>query len=364
MTKKITTLGFIIIMIITFMIGCDVDATESETINKVVPITLEKVSKDVVEETYVTIGEVIPENQVDVYLNTLGEIETIFIRPGDYVEKDMPLIQLVNDNTNKTFNSTESQLRTIRDNLAVQYNAALENYNQQKTLFESGVSSQNAVNTSYDQLVLTQRQYQDARTNYNNQLSNLQSTVDDLLVKSPIDGQIASLNVRVGQNAGNQLAATVIDNSKLYVMTMVSSELKKTLSLEQDVRLYLESVEGPVNGQISLMNEIPDLKSKLFEVRIEIMDDVPVSVGDFSEVKFVKKSYEAILIPSTAIVRKGIEKYVFLYKDGDLTKVVLETGLSKGEWIEIITDGIMLGDSVVLRGQNNLREDDEVEVVE
>jgi HlyD family secretion protein len=145
---------------------------------------------------------------------------------------------------------------------------------------------------------------------------------------------------------------------------MVSSELKKTLSLDQDVRLQLEGTDGVVNGKISLINEIPDLSSKLFEVRVEIMDDVDVSVGDFSEVKFVKKSYTATLVPSTAIVRKGIEKYVFLYSEGLLKKVVLETGLSKGDWIEVITDELMVGDEIVLRGQNNLKDDDDVQVIE
>lgn len=364
MKKRLMNLASIIIMIMIVMIGCDSVETESETINTVVPIKIGNVNKDIVEKTYMTIGEVIPNNHVDIYLDTTGEIKSVFVKPGDYIEKGMPLFQLINSDVNRTLNTNESQLRTARDLLEVQYNSANENYNQQKALFESGVVSQNALTASYDQLQLIERQYQDAISNYKNQLGSLRSNVNDLLFKSPINGRIASLYVEVGQKARNQIAATVIDNSVLYVKTMVLSEIKKNLQLEQDVTLILEGIDGAVNGKIGSINEIPDISNKLFEVRIRITDDVDISVGDFSEVKFVTQSYEALLVPSAAIVRKGIEKYIFVYESDTLKKIVLETGLSKGEWIEVISDELDENSKVVVRGQENLREEDVVEIIE
>ena len=364
MIRKKIAVTMLILLVSVLLIGCNADDSEVESTNIVIPVKLGVVVKDTVEETYVTIGKVIPSNQLDVYLNSIGKIETIFIKPGDFIEKDMPMIQLINDATNTTFNSTESQLRTIRDNLAVQYNAALENYNLQKVLFDTATVSQNTLDASHDQLLITQRQYRDAQITYNNQISNLQSSVDDLLVKSPIDGQIASLNVKIGETARNQLAATIIDNSTLYVQTMVSGELKKSLSLDQDVKLSLEGIDQMIHGKVSVINEIPDMNNKLFEVRIIIIEDVNIGVGDFSEVEFITKSYETNLVPSTAIVRKGIEKYVFTYDDEILKKVVLETGLSNGEWIEAISDELNESSIIVIRGQNDLRVDDVIQIIE
>lgn len=344
--------------------GCSVDPSPVESTNPAVPVVLGSTFEDTVEETYITIGEVIPNNQLDIYLGNTGEIERIFVEPGDFIEEDMPIIQLLNENAQTTFNATESQLRTIRDNLSVQYNAALETYNLQKVLYETGTLSQDLLDASYDQLLITQRQYQDAQVRYSNQVSNLQSSVNDLLVKSPITGQVASLHVQEGQTARNQLAVTVIDNSILYVRTMVASELKKTLQLGQDVRLTIEGVDQVVRGQVSAINEIPDLASKLFEVRIEIMEEVSIGVGDFSQVEFVTQSYTAILVPADAIVRKGIEKYVFVYENESLRKVILETGLSKDKWVEVITDELDSSSTIVIRGQNNLREGDKIMIKE
>lgn len=354
----------LILMVALALIGCTPDITEVESANTAVPVVLAAVVKDTVEETYVTIGKVIPNNQLDVYLNNSGTIDAIFVKPGDFIEKDMPLIQLVNETTNTAYNTTESQLRTTRDNLAVQYQAALETYNLQKWLLETGTVSEKNVNNAYDQLQIAQRQYKDAQTAYKNQVSNLQSSVDDLFVKSPINGQVASLQVKIGQNARSQLAVTIIDNSSLYVQTMVSGELKKTLELDQAVRLSLEGVDQAIQGKVNTINEIPDLNNQLFEVRIEILEDFDISVGDFSEVEFVTQSYETLLVPSTAVVRKGIEKYVFLYENDRLKKVVLDTGLSKGQWIEVITNDLKESSAIVVRGQDDLRADDIVKIIE
>ncbi len=362
-TKKIT-LSVLTFLLVATLAGCSAAAPEAEAAKPVIPVKLGHVVQDTVEETYVTIGEVIPNNQFDVYLNPPGEIEAIFVKPGDFIEKDMPMIQLSNPSTKTTYNATESQLRTIRDNLSVQYNAALESYNLQKLLFDSGTISEKNLSDSHDQLLVTKRQYQDANTNYQNQISSLRSTVEDLLVQSPIMGQIASLNVKVGETAGNQLAVIIIDNTTLYVKTMVPGELKKTLTLDQDVHLSLEGIDHIVPGKISTINEIPDLSSKLFEVAVEIMEDVNIGVGDFTEVEFVTKSYKALLVPSTAIVRKGIEKYVFTYDNDQLEKVVLETGLSSGDQIEVISDELNESSTIIIRGQNDLRVDDKILIIE
>ena len=364
MIRKKISMTIMILLISVLVLGCNADESEIESTAIVVPVKLGTVVNDTVEETYVTIGKVIPNNQLDVYLSSVGEIEKIFIRPGDFIEKDMPMIQLVNETIKTTFNSSESQLRTLRDNLAVQYNAALENYNLQKVLFGTATISQNTLDASYDQLEITERQYRDAQTNYKNQVSNLQSSVDDLLLKSPINGQIASLNVMVGEAARNQLAATIIDNSSLFVQTMVSGELKKSLIIGQEVRLSLEGIDELIHGKVCVINEIPDINSKLFEVHIKITEVVNVGVGDYSEVVFITKSYDANLVPSTAIVRKGIEKYVFTYDDEILKKVVLETGLSNGEWIEVITDELNALSTIIIRGQNDLRVDDVIRIIE
>lgn len=363
MIKKLFKFLCVVLISASVLTSCTSKSSTEKYNNQEIAVKIGKVLKDNVEEKYIAIGEVLPNNQVDVYLNTIGEIENIFVQTGDFIEKDMPMIQLVDENVNTKFNTTESQLRTIRDNLALQYASALENYNQQKLLFESGATSQNIFDDTYDELIVVERKYKDARINYNNQVSNLKLSVNDLLVKSPIKGQIAALDVEIGQNATNQKAITIIDTSKLYVKTMVSSELKKILKLNQKVRLKLEGLTNYSEGVITSIDEVPNLDSKLFKVKIEIEED-SIDIGDFAEIEFITKYYKAKLVPSISIVRRGNEKYLFKYENEMLKKVLIETGLSKENLIEVISDEIDENTKIIVSGQNNLNVNDDINIVE
>jgi RND family efflux transporter MFP subunit len=340
--------------------SCGVEA-QLEPIDNQIPIRIGQAVVDEVTNHYITIGEVVPKSQVDVVLSQVGIVDTLFVNSGDYVEVDSPLLALENDLAETTLDTTESQLRTIRDNLALSYNSALENYNKQKILYESGATSKNQLDSSYDQLLTIQRQYADARKNYNNQVGNLKDSVDDLTVKSPIAGQVASVYVTEGQSSANQLALTIIENDQLFVKTMVSSDLKRMLSIGDEVNLMTE-VADSLTGSIANINELPDPQSKLYEVRILVTSTNELFVGDYTEVIFTTEKYEALLVPSKAVVRKGIEQFIWVYKNEILEKVVVETGLSKGDWIEIKNIDEVV--SIVIGGQNNLSTNDEFKIIE
>jgi RND family efflux transporter MFP subunit len=268
---------------------------------------------------------------------------------------------LENDMAASNLDTTESQLRTIRDNLAVSYNSALDNYNKQKILYESGATSKSQLDGAYDQLITIQRQYADARNSYNNQVSNLQDSVDDLTIKSPISGQIASVYVTEGQSASNQLAVSIIENDELFVKTMISSDLKRKIDINDQVVIKTE-METVLSGTIANINKIPDPQSKLYEVRILLDDKESLLVGDYTEVVFTTESYEAVLVPSQAVVRKGIQQFVWVYENDVIEKRIVELGLSKDEYIEIKNTDQNF--TLVISGQNNLSPNDTVKVVE
>jgi RND family efflux transporter MFP subunit len=342
------------------MIGCTAEA-QPEPVDNSVAIRVDQSIIETVENHYVTIGEVVPKSRVDVVLTQMGVIDQIFISPGDYVEVDSPLMALENDMAASNLDTTESQLRTIRDNLAVSYNSALDNYNKQKILYESGATSKSQLDGAYDQLITIQRQYADARNSYNNQVSNLQDSVDDLTIKSPISGQIASVYVTEGQSASNQLAVSIIENDELFVKTMISSDLKRKIDINDQVVIKTE-METVLSGTIANINKIPDPQSKLYEVRILLDDKESLLVGDYTEVVFTTESYEAVLVPSQAVVRKGIQQFVWVYENDVIEKRIVELGLSKDEYIEIKNTDQNF--TLVISGQNNLSPNDTVKVVE
>jgi RND family efflux transporter MFP subunit len=343
-----------------FLIGCTADA-DVVTQDRQVPIRLATSEYETVSDTYVAIGEVKPEEQLDVFLTQPGNVETIMVKQGDYITVDGPLLLLEDASVESALDTTESQLRTVRDNLSVSYQAALKSFNQQKTLLESGATTQNAYDLAYDQLITLQRQYADARNRYTIEVENLEGRVDDLAINSPINGQIAEVYIKEGDASQQQRAFTIVNNTVLHVSTMVSSDLIRLINLDDEVVINTD-FDTSVIGVVRKISTLPDPQSKLYEVEITLPDNSDVSIGDFAEVIYTTTSYEAIVVPANAIVRKGISQYIWVYKENELVKQIVEVGLSKGDWIEIknINEPI----EIIVSGQNIINESDAFIIVD
>ena len=112
-----TLVGLMSIVLVT---GCASvpEASSQEDEVRQIPIEITSMKKDTVERTYVSIGEVVPQNQIDLFVSGGGFIETISVIIGDTIEDGDLLIQLDDSVANRSnYNATESQLRTTRDNL-------------------------------------------------------------------------------------------------------------------------------------------------------------------------------------------------------------------------------------------------------
>lgn len=274
--KKIWLLIFVI-----FLMGCN--ETEQEAIQEEVPIRIAQTRIDYVEESYITIGEVISEKNDEYYLVQGTILQEVLVDEGQYI--------------------TEGQ--------------ALYTY-----MLPSGE-------------ILTE--------------------------SSRKDGQVSLIDLEPGLVQQNALVLRSVEPDKKVVETMISSELTKKVAIGDDVQLRFENNIEDI-GVIKSVALEPDPFSKLYSTYIEFEDDAIV-FGEYAEINFIVDEYEAVMVPSKAIVRKNGEKYIFKYEEGEVVKLLVETGLSKDEWIELVNVDSDQFDFVV-SGQNFINQGDEVVVVD
>lgn len=369
MNKFIKYAGMVLLTTI-LATGCNT-SPENDTVDEEiakVPVTLETMRVDTIESTYVAIGEIVPDNQVDLFVNGSGYIEKIAVKTGDKVEKN-DLVMKLDDNEagSATYTSTESRLRTLRDDLKDQLASARDNLERQKTLYEEDVISKAEFDKVELQFSSLERQYNNAVVSYNNELvalnDSLENSVKNRTIFSPISGKVAAVYVKEGQAVGNQIALSIVDDSKLFVKTYISSDLKKLLEVGDMAYVKLDGSESNVQeGCINQINDLPDMNTKLFEAIICIEDFSQYIIGDFAEVEFVIDRYEALIIPTRSIIRSGVNEYIYAYTDGTLEKLRIETGRTKDEWVELIGyDGQPT--EVIVKGQNQLNEDSKILIV-
>jgi RND family efflux transporter MFP subunit len=359
------------LLVIVMASGCssapEVDPN-ADAVNKI-PIKLEFMKSDMVDNTYVSIGELVPNNQVDLFVNGSGYIEKIQVKTGDIIEKN-DLVMLLDDSekASATYTSTESKLRTVRDDLKAQLDSVNITLEAQEILYSEGVISKTEFDRTNLQYSSLKIQYNNAVVAYRNELvalnESLEDSVKSRIIYSPISGKVAAVYVKEGQAVANQMAMSIVDNSKLFVKTYISSDLKKLLTVGDMV--YIQVNGNDLNtrkGCIDQINDLPDMETKLFEALICIEDFSEFIIGDFAEVEFVIEQYEALMVPTRSIIRSGVNQYIYTYKDDNLEKVMIETGRTKDEWIEIVG---YEGESfeVVVKGQNQLASDSEVLIVE
>ncbi len=64
-------------------------------------------------------------------------------------------------------------------------------------------------------------------------------------------------------------------------------------------------------------------------------------------------TYMATVVPKDAVVLAGQEASVYLVENGQVRRVAVAMGMSRGEWMEVKGD-LKVGDRVVVRGNERL----------
>lgn len=338
--------------------GCAAEVPTVVEVDQQVPIELASMKKDMVTHTYLSVGEVVPNKLVELFIPGTGVIEKVNVKTGDWVEKGVLLAQLDGVDVDMSgYNATESQLRTVRDNISNQLATLSDTYDRQEILYNNGIITKVEFEQTQNQIQSLEGEYANAKVAYSNQLASIRDgfkdTAEQRLLESSVSGLVAGVYVKEGQAAFNQLALTIIADSKLFVKTYVSSDLKKSLALGDDTIIKVDGEEKQAQkGTIYEIETLPNQTSKLFEVLIEVSQPEALIIGDYAEVEFIVERYEAILVPTQAVIRRGTEQFVYTYRDGQLEELQIEAGRTSGNWLEIKNvDEIY---DVVVKGQNQL----------
>jgi len=364
--NQLFLLGIVSIILLGGCASSDISLSESnqdEVINRI-PVKVAVAEKATLYETVLTLGD-ISASAVYRVLSGRGTVEEIFVEAGDVVEKDQVLFKLDKRNLQNSYNSIESQLRTIRDNLKIQRDDQQSYYDKQKQLFEAGAVSQSEIDRAEVSLNQIEKQYKDAAINYSNQINNLRDGLNDREIKSPISGKVASVSIIENQEVNDLVAIEVIDDSSMILNTNVTADQINRMNLGDKAFVYPDGDRRKeVIGIVTVLNEIPNMNTGLYNVELQLEDsNYMLRTGEFAEVETFIDERTAVVIPKKAVRRIGDKEYVFVAKETIAIQREVITGAVQGEHMEIVT-GIASGEEVVVRGQSFLKDQTDIEIIE
>jgi HlyD family secretion protein len=353
-------------------------------------ITVSEVKKGPFQEFIPVNGIVLPVTTI--YLDALegGRVEEKFVEDGAIMKKDQPILRLSNTDLALNLLSQQSNVYNTLTQMQIARNAAQQNtvsklnqmtdvesqlkeaeriYKLNKSLYDQKViglqefkKSENDYNYYSQKEKLTEQilkqdsatnfqQLEQARQSYEGSQSALglfKKKVGDLIVRSPVDGQLTSLDAEIGQskNKGERLGQidvlsgfkVRVDIDEHYISRIYIGLVGEFTLADKDYKLKIKKVYTQVtNGR--------------FQVDMEFEGEAPPGIrrGQTLQIRLaLSDETQALLLAKGGFYQQTGGNWIFKVSEGGTTayKVDIQLGRQNPDYYEVLS-GLKPGDKVV-----------------
>ena len=291
------------------------------------------------------VGTVEPEEVVYVYPKAGGEVTGIHVKVGEIVEAGDLLCVIDTkqvESAKSTLDSAQLSLRQAREELS-----------RQSILYSGGGVSAQAYQQAQDSVTAAQISYDNAKTNYDNQVSYSQIT-------APISGVVETYNVEVFDNiTQNDLVCVISGQSARVTSFSVTERIKNQLA--QGDEITLEKDGETYYGTIYEISFMADSVTGLFKVKARLAegtDEGKLPTGSSVKLYVVSDRADRVMtVPVNSVYYDGSLAYVYTYdkEAGVIHKVQVEVGLSDTGSIAVLT-GLAGNEDVLITWSSELYE--------
>jgi membrane fusion protein, multidrug efflux system len=284
-----------------------------------------------------TQGRVEAENNILVSSKSMGLVTQIFVKEGQSVSKGQVIAQIDN-----------AMVLTSIDALKSQLSLATAVYDRQKNL--------------WDQKIGTEVQFLTAKSNKDglqSQLASLEEQKDAARIKSPINGTVDDVFVKVGENiAPGMPAARVVNTSDLKLKASVSESYVTNVKTGNKVIVQIPELKKDIEARVTFVSKTIDPLSRTFTVEIDLPSspDLRPNMSGIIKVVYYAEA-AAITVPVNTVQTVNNEKIVYVAEaDGKSIvarrRVVEVMGVFDN--LAHIRKGIAAGDKVITFGYQGL----------
>jgi HlyD family secretion protein len=361
------------------------------------PSRLGKVTRGDIAQNVVATGKVQPITKVELKSKASGIVEKLYVDINQHVRKGQVLAQLDQQEILAQVAAQRAQLEASEANVKSaaasiehdqvdaaapdlpMYYATLQ---RNQEMVKDGIVSQQALdnaNRDYlaelnkknvaiaevdvDRAKLRQAQAQVAQSKAS--LQQLEEELSYTTLTSPIDGEVLSRDVEVGDAVSSilvlgstaTLVMTIGDTRQVYVDGKVDEADIASVYLGQPARIRIESFKNKTfNGSVTRIAPLGVEKDNVttFEVRVSIdnpNNEIKANMTANAEI-ILQEHKNALTVPEQALNYDN-QKNAFVQvpdgkSKGGLRKVPVRVGLSNGSRTEILS-GLKEGDTVYLQ---------------
>ena len=185
-------------------------------------------------------------------------------------------------------------------------------------------------------------------------VQDLQRQVDDLNVKSPVDGQVGQLFIAERATvAKDAQLLSVIDLSALQVEMQVPESFARDLGIGMSGEI---SGNGNIwKGLVSAIS--PEVVNGEVSARLRFAGETPKQLRQNQRLSvrvLLDKRDNVLTVQRGSFVDESGGSYAYLVRDGIATKTPIRVGASSIDKVEIL-DGLKEGDRIVISGTDSFK---------
>lgn len=274
-----------------------------------------------------------------------GRVEEIYVETGSRVAKGTSLVQM--DRTQ--LHQAEIQLQTLKTD-----------FGRVDTLRKVG----SVARQQYDQL----------KAQLDIAQANVTFLRENTLLKAPFSGVISGKYYEPGEmysgapNAmtGKAAILSLVQIDRLKSVVSVSERYFPQIRTGMEVGIKCDIYpDKSFTGKIFRIHPTIDPASRTFNVEITLNNhEALLRPGMFIRTTFDLEKVEAILVPALAVLKMqgSNERYLFIEENGKAKRISVQLGARYDDQVELIADGLKVGDRIIVSGQSRLLDGSNVTV--
>lgn len=312
-----------------------------------VPVTIEKAKAQAFTSSINEVGKIRATDSAALTFSASDKILTIHFSDGDAVEKGQVIAQLDDATAKADLDKARSSLALAKSKLK----------RVQELLKKQPDSmSQQDVEELKEQANLAQADFRQK-----------EALMKNYLLVAPFDGQLTNFSRSVGSRIDSSTTlVSLIKLDPVEVQYSIGQSDLGDAKLGQHVSIKVDAfTDETFSGVVDYIAPTADESSGRVEVHAHVTNPEHRLVpGMFAKVDQVtSEDADQLIISQNSVQAKDNERFVWVVDGNSIAQRVVELGVNTNDGYVVVEKGLKLGESIVVTGQQNLKADSSVKVM-
>lgn len=321
-----------------------------DTLKRIPLVTSIKLENQVFDHYLELQGNVKTKQNVLIYPEMPGTLQSVFVKKGQNVSKGQALAKIDDG-------GMQQQVAQLEATTAL----AKTTYERQKRLWDEKVGSE--------------IQFLQAKTNYDatkNQLAQLKKQMDKFTIRAPFAGVIDDVIKDQGTVVAPGMSSEIfriVNLNNMYIEADIPESYITNVTKGKDVQINFPILGKELKTKVRQTGNFINPANRTFKVEIGVPNkDKSIKPNLTAKLKINDyTNTNAILIPQSIISENANgDQYVYVIKSlqnnkGIASQKVVKTGKTKGDIIEVL-EGVSVGEILIDAGARSVKNGQEVKI--